>query len=151
MCRMFLVLLACVTWSLAGQAGSATIKKVLPSYLDEQGRQSLSPSLYERDAYQALLRTHPEQISTLRFDVNWKARGFRHDTLVLRLELRSSGTDVAEPIVLERPVRAPHFFSAWSSIRLDPEQYTALRHLSAWRASLWRGNELLAEQKSFLW
>ena len=36
------------------------IAKVLPQLLDDQGRHTVSPSLYGRDAYQALLREHPE-------------------------------------------------------------------------------------------
>jgi len=149
--RIAFVLLVCLGQSLALQAGSAAINKVLPHYLDLHGRHSLSPSLYERDAYQAYLRKHPEEIATMRFDINWKAKGDRHEPLILRLELRTSGSDLADGIVLERPVRPTHFFSAWSSLRLDPEQYTALGRLGAWRASLWRGNQMVAEQKSFLW
>ena len=55
--------------TVASQAAEGKIIKVLPHLLDKKGRHTLSPSLYERDAYQAKLRTHPEDISALRFDV----------------------------------------------------------------------------------
>ncbi len=133
-------------------ADSAHIIKVLPHYLDEKGRHSLSPSLYERDAYQALLRNQPEKVTALRFDVNWKARGLkRSDRPVLKLELRSSQRDLSNPLVLERTVRPPRMFRAWSSLRLEGDAYRDFGQMIAWRATLWRGQEMLAELKSFLW
>jgi hypothetical protein len=131
-------------------AGPAKILKVLPHYLDDEGRHSLSPSLFERDAYQAFLRGNPDKQSALRFDVNWKARRSGKQPLVLRLELRGSGGDPITPLVLERTVK-PGWFSRWTSLRLKPEDYQAFGQLVAWRASLWAGKDLRAEQKSFLW
>jgi hypothetical protein len=137
--------------SLCLQAASARIIKVLPHYLDLEGRESLSPSLYERDAYQAILRKNPAKRSALRFDINWKAKGRRGERLILRIELRSSGRDPLQPIVLQRTVLPPRFFSAWSGLLLEGQDYRDFGNIIAWRASLWRGDELLAEQKSFLW
>src|ERR1051326_1208519 len=94
-----------IAFCLGVQAGSAKILKVLPQYLDEEGRHALSPSLYERDAYQYFLRKNPSKRGGLRFDVNWKAKGSKSETLILRLELRSSGHDLSQPTVLERTVR----------------------------------------------
>jgi hypothetical protein len=133
------------------QAAAPRIIKVLPQYLDNEGRPALSPSLYERDAYQAFLRQHPEKRSGLRFDINWKAKGHRGEKLVLRIELRSTGHDLSQPIVLERTVQPPRFFGKWSWLLLEGQAYQDFGRLSAWRASLWRGDQLLAEQKSFLW
>src|ERR1041384_6606704 len=133
------------------QAASARIIKVLPHYLDQEGRHSLSPSLYERDAYQAFLRENPDKRSALRFDVNWKAKRSGSEKLRLRIELRSSGRDFSEPIVLERAVRPARFFHTWSSLVLDGDQYRDFGRLIAWRATVWRGEQMLAEQKSFLW
>lgn len=145
-CLVFLLLCS----SLCLEAGSARILKVLPHYLDEEGRHSLSPSLYERDAYQAFLRANPDKRSALRFDINWKARNAKNAPLVLRLELRSGSRDLLHPLVLEKPVK-PGFFRRWSSLKLDGEDYTTFGQLIAWRATLWEGTELRAEQKSFLW
>src|SRR5258707_15879074 len=71
-------------------AGAATgrVLKVLPHFLDAQGRNSLTPSLYERDAYQFYLRQHPDLISAIRFDVQWNSKGPVWEQLKLRLELR---------------------------------------------------------------
>ena len=132
-------------------AASARILKVLPQYLDLEGRHALSPSLYERDAYQAYLRQHPEQRSALRFDINWKAKHLSHERLLLRVDLRTSERNSTQPIVLEKNVRPARFFSTWSSVPLEGEDFGEMGRLIAWRVTLWRGNELLAEQKSFLW
>jgi hypothetical protein len=134
------------------QAETAKILKVLPQYLDLEGRHSLSPSLYERDAYQAYLRQHPEKRSALRFDINWKARRLgTAGPALLRLELRSSGTAADKPMVLERTVTPGGIFGHWTSLLLSGEGYTEMGKLLAWRATLWQGDKLLAEQKSFLW
>ena len=50
-------------------AADAKVRKVLPSLVDLEGRASLHPSLYERDAYQAYLRKNPELVGGMRFDV----------------------------------------------------------------------------------
>ena len=64
------------------------ISKVLPHWLDKQGRHTLSPSLFERDAYQAQLRANPDQRSGIRFDVKW-AKGSQRASanLMLQVEL----------------------------------------------------------------
>ena len=48
----------------ASSARVARITKVLPHLLDDKGRHTLSPSLYERDAYQAELRKNPDRYTT---------------------------------------------------------------------------------------
>src|SRR6266705_3403962 len=77
--------LAC---TLSVEAGTGKVAKVLPHFLDLQGRHTLYPSLYERDAYQALLRQHPEKRSGIRFDVEWRTKGPIWEPLTLRVELR---------------------------------------------------------------
>jgi hypothetical protein len=144
-----LIVLLCS--SLPLHADSAKISKVLPLYLDKESRVALSPSLYERDAYQDFLRKNPEERAALRFDINWKAKRSGSEKLILRIELRSTGKDPSEPMVLERLVRPARFFHTWSSLLLEGKDYREFGRLIAWRASLWRGKELLAEQKSFLW
>ena len=134
-------------------ADSAKIMKVLPHHLDLQGRHSLSPSLYERDAYQAFLRENPEKASGLQFDINWKAKRRRASAgpLRLRIELRTSARDLANPLVVESDVRPNRFFSTWSSLRVPEKDYKSFGQLIAWRATLWEGEVLLAEERSFLW
>ena len=126
------------------------VMKVLPHYLDLKGRHTLSPSLYDRDAYQAQLRLHPEQRSALRFDVLWKAKSAMQPKL--RVELRgvpkekSSGQQV-----LEQPVKPKGWFGTWSAITLSGADCKDLGKVTAWRVTLWDGEQLLGEQRSFLW
>ena len=55
----------------AASAATGKVIKVLPQFLDLKGRHSLSPSLYDRDAYQAQLRDTKTNISGMRFAVQW--------------------------------------------------------------------------------
>jgi hypothetical protein len=70
---ILLALLGAVTVARAADAVTGRVVKVLPFFLDQKGRNAKSPSLYDRDAYQAYLLQHTNQISAMRFDVWWKA------------------------------------------------------------------------------
>ena len=135
--------------ALPGRAASARLVKVLHHFMDQQGRIALNPSLYERDAYQVQLRTHPAERSGLRFDVQWKSRDA--DRLTLKIELRGNRGKIATSKVLEQPVRFRGLFNTWSRITLTGEEYQKFGELSAWRATLWDGDKQIAEQASFLW
>jgi len=145
--RTGLLLAIILGFACAGGAAPARIMKVLPHLLDRDGRYSLSPSLYERDAYQALLRKSPEKCAGIRFDVRWKAQA--GNRVKLRIDIRGSTT--AEPLVLEQIVRRNHWYDRWTSLTLADESYQKVGEVIAWRATLWEGDKLLAEQKSFLW
>jgi hypothetical protein len=148
--RLWLFLLLGLAWpALNSQAASTKIIKALPHFLDREGRHSLSPSLYDRDAYQAFLRRSPKERSGLRFDVQWKA--YSSDELKLRVEMRGAQQKEATTAILEGPVRQTGLFSKWTSLKLAGEDYKQFGELVAWRATLWDGGKLLAEQKSFLW
>src|SRR5271154_3916757 len=99
---------------LGSTAGAAEgrVYKVLPQFLDLQGRSSLSPSLYDRDAYQNILRRSPAKCSGLRFAVQWKARASSSDSLKLRVEMRgiAEGSQPKHATV-EMPVRQRSWFS----------------------------------------
>jgi hypothetical protein len=131
------------------EASSARIKKVLPQLIDLQGRNSLSPSLYERDAYQAVLRKNSEQCAGLSFKIQWT--GPRSKDLVLRVEMRGGQEDTMRTERLEMPVKKKGFFSNWSTLVLRDEAYKNFGNLIAWRATLWDGENQVSEQKSFLW
>jgi hypothetical protein len=131
------------------QAASGKIIKVLPHLLDEKGRHTLSPSLYERDAYQAKLREHKDMVSTIRFDVNWKASSVDRDNVRVRVEMR--GDKSGPPSVYELKARPGVLFSTWSGLTVPREMYAELKEISAWRVTVWNGDEQIAEQKSFLW
>ena len=130
-------------------AAEGKIHKVLPHFVDKEGRHSLSPSLYERDAYQARLRNDPEQRGGLRFDVHWKAR--KSPNLKLRVDIRGSKTNEATSLTVDMPVKPPGFFSKWSAVLVPAKDYPRLGELRSWRATLLDGDQVLDEQKSFLW
>ena len=141
-----------LAWSgIAAEAASARIHKVLPHLLDLAERHTLSPSLYERDAYQAFLRKNPDRCSAIRFDIQWKARAPKASPIRLRLELRTSKSNPVQPMVVEQTVTATRLFSRWTSIRIEGEAYRRMGDLIAWRATICQGDQPLAEQKSFLW
>jgi hypothetical protein len=146
-------LLVAALWMWGGlvpaNSASATIGKVLPHLVDREGKHTLSPSLYERDAYQAHLRSTPQEIGGLRFDVSWKVSRDLAEGLRMRIEMR--GTGQADVIVVEQPVQRRPWYDRWTSVRLDDETFGRLGRLIAWRASLWRGPQMIAEQRSFLW
>ncbi len=132
-------------------AASGRVLKVLPHYLDQKGRHALSPSLFERDAYQAHLRKHPEEVGSLRFDVQWSATGGKPEGLRLRVEARGGKAGVTQPLVIETPVKARWGNGGWAELKLDPEAFQRLGGLTGWRVTLWEGQNQIAEQKSFLW
>lgn len=133
------------------EAPTGKISKVLPLFLDSKGRSSLSPSLFERDAYQDLLRKSPAQRSTLSFEVQWDARAVPANGLTLRLELRTSRREFDRPFLLETACQPGRWFSTWTQLRVPTDQFKALGEVTAWRATLWLGEAKLAEQTSFLW
>src|SRR5438874_1151952 len=138
--------------ALSAQAATGRVMKVLPQFIDLKGRTSLSPSLYDRDAYQVQLRQHPEQRSAMRFEVQWKSRSPVWEPLTLRLELRGVAQgNLPKQLALDLPVAPTGWFSRWDTIPLTGEQYKDLGEVTAWRVSLWEGAQLLGEQKSFLW
>ena len=145
--RVWILLLA-IFVAVPARAGEASIIKVLPHYLDLKGRHTLSPSLYERDAYQAFLRKHPEQCSALRFDVQLKAPV--NGPLTLRLDIRGKKTAM-ETIVVQQSIEPTKWFSRWSAAALTGDDFQRCGEVVAWRAQILQRDELLAEQHSFLW
>ena len=107
--------------ALGTEAANGRIIKVLPHLLDRDGRHTLSPSLYERDAYQAFLRKNPGRCSGLRFDIQWKAKQATGTRLLLRVEIR--GSKEARPVLLEQPAWPNHWYRRWSSLRVDGDSY----------------------------
>ena len=152
--RRFLVALLLVgslSATLASDAVGGRVVKVLPLLLDLKGRDAVSPSLYDRDAYQAYLRQHTNEISAIRFDVLWKASNAGGVKMKLRVELRGVGAGgLPRQLTLEQSV-APGFFRRWTSLVLGGADYKNFGELVAWRATLWSDDRLLGEQKSFLW
>jgi hypothetical protein len=148
---VILFLLGSLAAASAADAPAGRVLKVLPLFLDLKGRDAVSPSLFDRDAYQVYLRAHTNEISAVRFDVLWKASNADKAKLKLRIELRGVGADqLPEQKILEQEV-APKFFRRWTSVTLGGNDYKNFGEIVAWRATLWSGDQMLGEQKSFLW
>jgi hypothetical protein len=130
----------------------ARILKVLPHLLDAKGKHAISPSLLERDAYQAHLKNHPEEVSTLRFDVNWKLKEKFDDSLELRVEVRFGSGNSIQTLKAKTPLRPKKLRKrGWTSVQLKEKDYDPESNLIAWRVTVWKGDQQLASQKSFLW
>ena len=151
MARFGLGLVVLAASSLAAQAASDKIIKVLPHYLDLNGRHAVSPSLFERDAYQAMLRREPSKRGGLQFDIQWKARKRPGRTLQLRLELVTAHHPKGSPFAVDLDVRPTGAFSRWKRVKLDRALTDRLGDMVAWRITLREGSVGLSEQKSFLW
>jgi hypothetical protein len=139
-----------MAWPAQGATGK--VIKVLPQFLDLKGRNSLTPSFYERDTYQAYLLEHTNLCSGMRFNVQWKTKGQAVAPVDLRVELRGVAQgDFPKQLVLEKPVKPRGRFSHWAEIDMLGEQFKSFGQVTAWRVTLWEGPRLLGEQKSFLW
>ncbi len=147
---LILVLLGSLAAS-AGDAMTGHIVKVLPLFLNLKGQDALTPSLYDRDAYQVHLRAHTNEVSGIRFDVLWSTSNANNTNLTLRLELHGVGPGgVPRQTTLEQAV-TPHYFRHWTSFKLADDDFKNFGHVVAWHATLWSDKTLLSEQKSFLW
>jgi len=125
--------------ALSASAATGKVVKVLPQFLDLKGRHALSPSLYDRDAYQAQLREHPDRRSGMRFDVLWRARGAGDTKLKLRVELRGTAQgNLPSQKTLESEVKAGAA-SRWTTLTLGGDDYKKIGEVTAWRATLWNG------------
>ena len=148
----YLLLVILFAWSFPAAAATGRVIKVLPQFLDLQGRQTLSPSLFERDAYQAYLRQHTNEISGMRFAVQWQASGASYGPVKLRIEMRGTAKgDLPSHTTLEYEVKPGGWFSHWTFLPIVGEDFKHFGRVTAWRATLWEGDVMLSEQKSFLW
>lgn len=147
-----LLALALGVFGAPARAATGRVVKVLPMFLDAKGRTGLSPSLYERDAYQNFLRLNPEKQSGMVFKVQCKLRGTAKAPLKLKLELRGILEGRApKQTSLESPPAKDGWFGSWTEIKFTGKPFTEFGELTAWRATLWEGETMLAEQQSFLW
>jgi hypothetical protein len=136
----------------SAEAATGRVVKMLPFFLDLQGRHMLGANLYERDSYQLHLREHPEERSGMRFDVQWKVHGTPAAPLKIKIELRGGIKDgPIQQTVLETEAKPGHWFSTWTSLKLLGDDYQNFGEVTAWRTTLWEGDKLIGEQKSFLW
>jgi hypothetical protein len=142
------LLSASASWA-AGAEGK--VCKVLPQLLDKKGRQSLEPSLYERDAYQFYLRRHPDQRAGVQVVVQWKAKGVDWQKTKLRAELRGLLTNSIQTNIFDEPVQKSGFFGGWTTFKITGDAFKKFGELVAWRVTLWEGDRQLSERESLLW
>jgi hypothetical protein len=148
---IFLAMLGLVAGVHAADAVAGRIVKVLPLFLDQQGRDALSPSLFDRDAYQARMREHATNVSAIRFDVLWKAAKVPDEKIKIAVELRGVGTNSVPKLQTLATNVVPGRFRQWTAIPLAGDDYKNFGAVVAWRVRLWNGDRMLGEQKSFLW
>lgn len=148
---IFLASLGVVAAAHGADAVTGRIVKVLPFLLDQQGRNAVSPSLFDRDAYQAYLRDHTNEVAAMRFDVLWKAAKAPDEKIKIALELRGTGTNSMPTMQTLETNVVPGTFRQWTAIRLAGDDYKNVGRVVAWRVTLWNGDQQLGEQKSFLW
>lgn len=148
---LLLLMLICVMPARMLSAADGKVIKTLPMLLDTHDRDGLSPSLYERDAYQFWLRRHPAEQAGLGLEVQWKASGVDWSKVKLRAELRGVQGNSMTNITLEMPAKKTGWFSTWSEFKISGQDYQGFGRLVAWRVTLWEGETKLATQESFLW
>ena len=147
----FILTLLLLAAAFSAAAANGKIAKVLPHLLDLKGRHSLTPSLYDRDAYQARLRQNPDQCSGIRFDILWRGRSATNEMATLRVELRGTAKgDLPSKTSLETQVRI-NGTGHWTQLLLVGDEFKKFGEVTAWRVTLWDGEQLVGEQKSFLW
>ena len=149
--RYGIVLLLLLAGSPMVWGGPDRIIKVLPHYVDLQGRHAVSPSLFERDAYQAMLRQNPLKQGGRQFDIQWKARKRAGRTLQLRLELVTIHHAKGSPFTVDLDATPTGTFHRWKRVKLDKALSDRLGEIIAWRVTLREGGAELSEKKSFLW
>jgi hypothetical protein len=65
--------------------------------------------------------------------------------------MRGNTKDKTTHATISRPLVRRGRWSQWSAVHITGDEYAALGKLVAWRASLWDGDKMVAEQRSFLW
>ena len=148
--RLLPVLLLFVSFALYA-ADTGGVLKVLPFWVDQQGRIAKSPSLFDRDAYQAFLLEHTNDISGIRYDVHWKKGKAGGEDMKLRVELRGvTETSLPKSKILEVPL-TPGTSGAWTEVPFTGDEFKQFGSIIAWHTTLWSGTNMVGEQKSFLW
>jgi hypothetical protein len=150
--RRFFISLAILLWlAPVMRAGEGSVVKVLPQLLDQHGRHTLSPSLYERDAYQLHLRKEPKLRGGARLAVQWKAKNVDWAKLKLRAEMRCLLGDNLHTVTMDEPAVKSGHFSSWSEFRIEGADYKSFGQIVAWRVTLSEGGHQLGQLESFLW
>lgn len=132
------------------QAAEQRVIKVLPHFMDQEGRHATTPNLFERDAYQAWLRANPEEQSGIRYDIQWQS--FISGEYVMKLELLGRVSEgVPKTKKVERTLVVKNSRRHWDVIKFEGKEFKDFGQIVAWRVSIWQGKDLLTKKQSFLW
>lgn len=140
---------AAILTGCASSKESGRIYKVLPTLVDRKQRQSLSPSLFERDAYQAYLRKHPAEIGGRQFDIHWRASAAT-GLLRVTIEVRTTERSASQPLMFEKILGVGRH-GGWTRFIVGEKAFLGAGEVVAWRARLLDGDAVISEQRSFLW
>jgi hypothetical protein len=84
--------------------------------------------------------------------VYWKASRAEGRNLTVRLELRGLYEGkVPRETKMEKTYDGRKSIREWTGLELTGSAYLEFGKITAWRATLWSGDELLDEYTSFLW
>ena len=146
-CQLLIALLL-LAWP--ARAADQRVIKVLPHLLDKDGAHTVSPSLFDRDAYQSWLKENPDHQTGVRYDIHW--RSAKPGKFELKLELlgRVEKGQIKRRTV-EGKVSVQRSKSQWTALSLTGEDFKQFGPIVAWRVSLWQGDQLVAKHQSFLW
>lgn len=147
---LFQALLLMILTSYVASAAEQRIIKVLPHFMDKQGRHAQSPSLFERDAYQKWLRENPNEQSGIRYDIQWQSYISGEYTLKLEL-LGRVEKGRAQTKTVDIALNVKNSRRHWDSIKFVGADYKKFGQIVAWRVSIWQGGKMLGKQQSFLW
>lgn len=136
--------------AVSAAAADQEVIKVLPHLLDKTGRHTVSPSLFDRDAYQDWLRANPKEQSGIRYDIQWRSR--TPGEHLLKLELLGR-VEQGRPNrkTMEVKVSNERSLARWSALSVTGEEFKQFGPVVAWRVSLWQDGQLVAKYQSFLW
>jgi hypothetical protein len=84
--------------------------------------------------------------------VQWKTKGAPAGPIKLRVEARGMiHGKTPEELALEKTVEPGGWFNHWTGITLSTNEFRKLGAPTAWRVTIWENDQLLGEQRSFLW
>ncbi|MBP5761162.1 MAG: hypothetical protein J6W90_07285, partial [Verrucomicrobia bacterium] len=89
--------------------------------------------------------------STIRFDVHWRNTLKNFDDLSITVEMRGAKTNSPTISFSEKISPRKSIWSHWTKIRIPEESFQELKGLAAWRVLIKDGDEVLKEERSFMW
>jgi len=128
------------------------IAKVNVEFLDEQGDEtSAFGDLVEKARYQRKLERSNKYIA-IRYHILWRAPSTPTPDLAVKLEARGmdkTGRETTETLTKSYPQK--DHFSGWAVLDIRGDALKNFGKPMAWKATILRGGQPMAERKSFTW